>query len=306
MPDTDQPESHEPQPPESAERSDMLGEEPAAPIPPPRFPMRAMFLGADGLRAGWSLLLYAVLLYVLFLGSGFLTRMLWHHASVAHPKVLLTIETCLLFSVIFATWVMAKTERRPNSIYGLGGRRRARNFLAGLGWGIAMLSVLVFALRATGLLVFDARQLFGASVLRFGAVWLAGFLVVGFFEEYFFRGYLQFTLARGINGIYEWLRTFGPRETGQRTTDVSKTGQRATTRARPASGSRPCCSPSASASPIDPTRASRPSVCSPPRSSRLSSASACGAPARCGGPSASTRRGTGRSPSSTAWPTAAW
>jgi len=29
--------------------------------------------------------------------------------------------------------------------------------------------------------------------------------VVGLFEEYFYRGYLQFTLARGIGSIYRWM-----------------------------------------------------------------------------------------------------
>jgi len=52
-----------------------------------------------------------------------------------------------------------KIERRPTSVYGLGGRRRLPNFLAGLAWGVALLSLLVFTLRATGLLVFDARLL---------------------------------------------------------------------------------------------------------------------------------------------------
>jgi membrane protease YdiL (CAAX protease family) len=111
-----------------------------------------------------------------------------------------------LLSVLIATWLMGKIERRPNSAYGLGGKRRLPNFLSGLAWGVALLSLLVFTLRASGLLVFDARLLFGASALRFGALWLSGFLLVGLFEETFFRGYLQFTLARGIGGIYDWLR----------------------------------------------------------------------------------------------------
>jgi membrane protease YdiL (CAAX protease family) len=122
-------------------------------------------------------------------------------------KAVLLGEGTALLSVLIATWLMAKIERRPNSVYGLGGKRRLRNFLSGLAWGVAMLSLLVFTLRACGLLVFDARQLFGASALRYGAIWFAGFLIVGLFEEYFFRGYLQFTLARGIGGIYDWLRT---------------------------------------------------------------------------------------------------
>jgi hypothetical protein len=125
-------------------------------------------------------------------------------------------EGISVFAVVVATWLMAKIERRPNSTYGLGGRRRSVNFLSGLGWGVAMLSLLVISLRACGLLVFDARLLFGGSAFRYGLVWFAGFMLVGLFEEYLFRGYLQFTLARGINGIYDWLRSFGTGANGQK------------------------------------------------------------------------------------------
>jgi hypothetical protein len=118
-------------------------------------------------------------------------------------------EGISLFAVVVATWLMGKIEGRPNSTYGLGGRRRLANFITGLGWGVAMLSLLVLALRASGLLVFDERELFGGGAWSYGAAWFGGFLLVGLFEEYGFRGYLQFTLARGINGLYDWLRSFG-------------------------------------------------------------------------------------------------
>ena len=154
-----------------------------------------------------------------------------------------------LFCIFAAAWLMAKIERRPTTVYGLGGKNRLRNTLAGLGWGVALLSLLVFTLRARGLLDFDARLLFGAGALRSGAAWLVGFVVLGVFEEYFFRGYMQFTLARGINGIYGWLHAAGLRSTDEHW----------------ASGPRPFCSHLASDSCIGRTRASRPSDCWRPR-----------------------------------------
>jgi membrane protease YdiL (CAAX protease family) len=196
--------------------------------------MRDIFFGSDGLRAGWSLLLYVALLGALMAGGIFLVNpqrlqpVVTQSNSAAPPnaaaqsapqssksaahailtaKAVLLGEGIALLSVLIATWLMAKIERRPTSAYGLGGKRRLRNFLAGLAWGVALLSLLVFSLRACGLLVFDARLLFGVSALRFAALWLSGFLLVGLFEETFFRGYLQFTLARGIDGIYGWLHT---------------------------------------------------------------------------------------------------
>ena len=51
----------------------------------------------------------------------------------------------------------------------------------------------------------DSRVLFGAEGLRYGALWLLDFLLVGLLEEYLTRGYVLFTLTRGIAGIYLWL-----------------------------------------------------------------------------------------------------
>ncbi|MGP8259544.1 MAG: lysostaphin resistance A-like protein [Acidobacteriaceae bacterium] len=245
MPEPDQPAEHEPQPNESVERLDAFGEESAPPIPPPPgLPSREVFVGRDGLRAGWSLLIYFVVIFALVAGGRVLIGALRHHATVAKPAAaaqsskpsapaqdapmpigtLLIAEGISLFVVAVATWVMGKIERKPYSVYGLGGIRRLPNFLAGVGWGVAMLSLLVLALRASGLLVFDARELFGPSAWRYGTLWFAGFLLVGLFEEYGFRGYLQFTLARGINGLYAWLGSFGSQATGQRSNGQNAPG----------------------------------------------------------------------------------
>jgi hypothetical protein len=62
----------------------------------------------------------------------------------------------------------------------------------------------VLTLWKSGLLVIDRRLLFGSDVLRYGAIWLVGFLVVGLLEEYLTRGYVQYTLTRGLTGIYKW------------------------------------------------------------------------------------------------------
>jgi uncharacterized protein len=182
---------------------------PASPVRPP-FSIGDVFVGSEGLRAGWSLLLYVALLAAVLMGSGFLLHGLQSHlvptnTALTLPRSVFFGEGLQLFAVVVATWIMSKIEQRPVSVFGLARERSLVNFLAGLAWGGAMLSLLVLSLRATGLLVFDARLLFGRSAFRYGAIWLLGFLLIGLFEEYFFRGYLQFTLARGLSGIYGWL-----------------------------------------------------------------------------------------------------
>ncbi len=208
--------------PQAAEPADA-----AAPAPPapPRFTVLDIFVGPDGLRAGWSLLIFAVLFFALINAGAFLLHQARnqpnsHPASTAAqsqpqpatpPDSLMSAkpvtleEGASLLCVLIATWLMAKIERRPFVAYGFSPRHWLRNFVAGLAWGVALLSLLVLMLRAAGLLVFDKRLLSGSGILRNGAVWLVGFLLVGFFEEIFNRGFLQFTLARGISGTYRWL-----------------------------------------------------------------------------------------------------
>ena len=204
------PSDHDPLSP-SEHGGNAANETPNLPSSDPCFTLSDIFFGSDGLRALWGILLFLVLRDVLFDGIAPLITAhfpgLSGAAAFSRPRWLIAYEGLGLLSVAITTWIMAKIEHRPASFYGLGGKRRLPNFLSGLVWGVALLSLLVFTLRACGLLVFDARQLFGASALRYGAIWFAGFLILGLFEEYLFRGYLQFTLARVIGGIVDWIRT---------------------------------------------------------------------------------------------------
>jgi membrane protease YdiL (CAAX protease family) len=56
----------------------------------------------------------------------------------------------------------------------------------------------------TGFLVFDSPLLSGIDILGYGAMWLLGFLMVGLLEEYLTRGYILYTLTRGLAGLYQW------------------------------------------------------------------------------------------------------
>jgi membrane protease YdiL (CAAX protease family) len=42
----------------------------------------------------------------------------------------------------------------------------------------------------------------GGAALRYGLIWAVGFLFVALLEETMLRGYLQYTLARGLAGVY--------------------------------------------------------------------------------------------------------
>jgi uncharacterized protein len=181
-------------------------------IPPTQpLTLRKIFVGKDGLRAGWSLLIFVALFAALMFAATFAGKKLYLSASrppqpgaEISPAFGFFGELIPFLLVLFITWIMSKIERRPNSVYGFGGHRKISHFLAGLGWGVTCLSLLVLTLWKMGFLVFDRRLVFGADIFRYGGIWLLGFLLVGLLEEYLTRGYLQFTLTRGLAGIYQW------------------------------------------------------------------------------------------------------
>ena len=184
--------------------------EPLPPAPPSGF--EKVFIGKDGLRAGWSLLIF-IALFTFFIACA---NAIGHQLQPPAPKTSKTTSQIMLaphlfigeaitFLVTFlVTWIMSKIERRPNSVYGLGGRHRLTRFIAGLAWGVTCLSLLVLTLWKTGFLVVDGRLLFGNDIFHYGAIWLLSFLQVGLLEEYLTRGYIQYTLTRGLAGLYRW------------------------------------------------------------------------------------------------------
>ena len=185
--------------------------EPIAPGPPST--LRAIFIGKDGLRAGWSLLIFIAL----FAAVAVCVNVIGHKifppaaktaqtasgtATTAH-SVFISASIGFLITLL-VTWIMSKIERRPNSIYGFGGGRRIFNFVAGLVSGVICISLLILTLWKTGLLIIDSRLLHGGDILRFASIWLFNLLLVALFEEYSTRGYLQYTLTRGLSGLYQW------------------------------------------------------------------------------------------------------
>jgi uncharacterized protein len=173
--------------------------------------LRKIFIGKDGLRAGWSLLIFVALIAAISFSVNIIGHKI-HPPSpkAANPDAEITplsgfLEGISFLVVCIVTWIMSKIEGRSNSVYGLGDSRKLSHFLAGLAWGIACLSLLVLTLWKAGLLAFDSRLLFGSDIVRYGVIWLLGFLLVGLLEEYLTRGYLQYTLTRGLASFYQWV-----------------------------------------------------------------------------------------------------
>lgn len=172
-------------------------------------PLHRVVSGGEGLRAGWGILLFLLL----FIGAIYATSRLHllptilDITPVGSPPELPPLSSIIdegvtLLLALLATLILSRIERRPFGVYGLGGPRRLRLFLQGLFWGFALLSLLVLVLWQAGALVFDRVLLPPAMIVQDAIVWAFGFLVVALLEETVLRGYLQFTLARGLAAFY--------------------------------------------------------------------------------------------------------
>ncbi|MGA3346235.1 MAG: type II CAAX endopeptidase family protein [Terracidiphilus sp.] len=157
--------------------------------------------GSQGLRAGWSLLIFA-LLYRLFtpiVGTMVVTLDPAITKFDLSPIFALISELIPLLALVGAVSLVAIMEHRRILDYNLTGPRPVVHFFGGLAAGFVALSTLVGALALGGWLRFGPLGLSGARIFSTATLWGLAFLVVGLFEEGTFRCYLQFTLTRGIN-----------------------------------------------------------------------------------------------------------
>ena len=162
-----------------------------------------VLFGNQGLRAGWSALLFlamfAIFATLMAIAEQFLlgARTFTGNGPTS-PLVMLLTEAGQVAMVLLVTRIIAGIEGRRLAAYGYAGPARLARFLWGCGWGFVCVSALVGTLWKAHLLAFDGGRLHGISAVEFGLEWLAVFLCVGFFEESLLRGYLQSTLTRGL------------------------------------------------------------------------------------------------------------
>jgi len=160
--------------------------------------MHDLFLGPEGLRPGWSLFLYLGMGAIVFLLLASFVRFIPSRGAGALWQTFF-IYIVLVIASLLPACVLGAVEKKPFGTYGLPRRGMlSKAFWLGLAWGIVALSVLMLLMRGVGVFSFGNLSLHGARALKFAAFWGAYFLLVGFFEEFTFRGYTQFTLARGM------------------------------------------------------------------------------------------------------------
>ncbi len=157
--------------------------------------LRSVFVGHGGLRSGWSFALY-LCMFALIVAVGS-----WWAESLRLGKLWsqMYFEWNVLVAAVVPALVMGRIERRPWGIYGLPLRKAfPKLFWVGAIWGFLAITVLLEILHGLHAFDFGHVVLNGRGMVKFGVFWGLLFLLVGFFEEFFLRGYTQFTLARGM------------------------------------------------------------------------------------------------------------
>ncbi len=164
-----------------------------------------IFMGPNGLRAGWRICIWLCLsiafiaISVLFVNH---IPVLKRQVTGQHglgPVSLIVQEGSVVWGVFVAALIMAAIEGRKPGVYGLPATQAFKSyFWQGILWGLAMVSLLIGLIAVAGGYSFGSIALDTPLLVRNGILFLIGFLLVGFFEEFTFRGYMQFTLSTGI------------------------------------------------------------------------------------------------------------
>jgi uncharacterized protein len=148
--------------------------------------------------------LLRIFLYVA-LSTGITFALQWILAAFADPgslystKNLLLSETSPLAGVFAAAAAMSQLERRSFGDYGLPFRGPfGKLFWQGAAFGLAEITAVIGAIAMLGSYHFGSLAIHGIDILRWTAFWGAFFVLVGLYEEFAFRGYVQFTLAQAV------------------------------------------------------------------------------------------------------------
>jgi uncharacterized protein len=166
-----------------------------------------VFMGPNGMRAGWRLLLFILLWFACIAAEQFTLKHIpgvdaWFKAqdpNVFTPAVAILTEGISLFALLVATAVMALIEKRTYADYYLPlNQFLGKRFWQGVPYGFAMLSLALGLIAALHGFSLGSVALSGADALKFGGLYGIAFLMVGLFEEFSFRGYMQATLGSGI------------------------------------------------------------------------------------------------------------
>src|SRR5215469_13304947 len=130
-----------------------------------------LFLNPQGIRPGWRLLLYLLMVLAMALGLGFILQL--SHAHRPAPLwVQVAQEGMLVLATAVPALVMARIEKRHFGDYGLPGRQAlGKLFWIGCLWGLLAITLLLVAIRGLDGFYFGHLVLHGIRILKFAVFW---------------------------------------------------------------------------------------------------------------------------------------
>jgi hypothetical protein len=197
-------------PVKAAENLPVLSTESFQPIPQPTFGLRRVFVGPNGLRAGWRVLMFITLLAVLFGGfvlirAGGPAAFRENYRNQNQSQITITpllmggSEALTLLFLCIAAMAMGKIEHRKLGEYGLPLRLALRkDFWVGSLIGFSAISGTLLTIFLLHGFHINGLAIHGTAILYSLFGWGIAFLLAGLAEEFLFRGYIQYTLTSGI------------------------------------------------------------------------------------------------------------
>jgi uncharacterized protein len=170
--------------------------------PPADSTSKRIFIGPNGLRAGWRLLIFMAIITAMSAVARMILRRFFPTAldpAQLTPMRIIAPDLLVCFILAVAAWVMSKIEGRRLGQYGLPrSETLGKNFRVGLLIGLLATSSTVLAIFALHGVRFTSAAIHGTVILTAAAAWGLAFLLSGLAEEFLFRGYAQFTLTTGM------------------------------------------------------------------------------------------------------------
>jgi membrane protease YdiL (CAAX protease family) len=187
--------------------ADSLSQPAPSPVPVKPSAIQTIFLGPNGIRAGWRLLIFLCIFFTLARGLNFALHRIpavqkWVAAQPKDsftPAGAIANEGATVLLLFCAVGIMAIIEKRSFADYGLPmNQALGKRFWQGVPLGFGMLSLLLAMMVALHGFSLDGIGVGGPAAMKYGILYFIAFILVGVFEEFSFRGYMQSTLGSGI------------------------------------------------------------------------------------------------------------
>ena len=166
-----------------------------------RLSLRYAFYGSSGLRAGWRALGFFILLFAAVESQlGYILKVESRVFGAGETPGGVLFEKVLLFiCTVILTLIVGVFEHRSLADYGLPLRKiLGTDFWAGALWGFGILTANIGLMVLFRAYSFGTLALTAVAILKQALLWAVAYLAVGIAEEFAFRGYLQYTLTRGM------------------------------------------------------------------------------------------------------------